>query len=144
MILGEDWLEVVSPIWVNYKTKAIRITLKGKRVELYGIQDKTDTCTSIGPKKLLNLIQNGGVTCCLQLSQDANIALLSDECQTACAIQPADPILLPEPIQKLLHQYEHLFSTLNQLPPPRTADHKIQLIPEAQPVKIRPYHYSPI
>jgi hypothetical protein len=32
MILGEDWLEAVSPIWVDYKTKAMRITLNGKRV----------------------------------------------------------------------------------------------------------------
>jgi hypothetical protein len=44
----------------------------------------------------------------------------------------------------LLQQFDHLFNTPNQLPPPRDADHKIQLIPEAQPVRIRPYHYSPI
>jgi len=37
MILGEDWLEAVSPIWVDYKTKHIRVTLNGKRVALCGI-----------------------------------------------------------------------------------------------------------
>jgi hypothetical protein len=34
MIIGEDWLEVVSPVWVDYKSKAMRITHLGKRVAL--------------------------------------------------------------------------------------------------------------
>jgi hypothetical protein len=34
MIIGEDWLEVVSPVWVDYKSKAMRITHLGKQVAL--------------------------------------------------------------------------------------------------------------
>ena len=59
MILGEDWLEAVSPIWVDYKTKHIRVTLNGKRVALCGIQDKVDMCPAIGPKKLLTACSVG-------------------------------------------------------------------------------------
>jgi hypothetical protein len=54
MILGEDWLEAVSPAWVIYKTKKMRITLNGKRMTLQGIQDYEDSCAAIGPKKLMH------------------------------------------------------------------------------------------
>lgn len=44
----------------------------------------------------------------------------------------------------MLHKYEHLFADPTALPPKRNADHSIPLIPGAQPVKVRPYRYSPI
>lgn len=37
-----------------------------------------------------------------------------------------------------------LKSEPTHLPPTRAADHTIPLIPGAQPVKVRPYRYSPI
>lgn len=61
MIVGEDWLEAVSPVWVNYKTKEMRITHKGKRVALQGVQDHLETCREITPKKLDGLFRSGGV-----------------------------------------------------------------------------------
>jgi hypothetical protein len=51
MIIGEDWLEAVSPVWVDYKTKAMRITHQGKRVALQGVKDQLDSCPSISKKK---------------------------------------------------------------------------------------------
>jgi hypothetical protein len=48
------------------------------------------------------------------------------------------------PIQELIQEFDHLFSTPTQLPPQRDADHQIHLVPPAQPVKVRPYHYSPL
>lgn len=144
MILGEDWLEAVSPIWVDYKTKAMRITPNRKKVTLHGIQDTMDICPAIGAKKLVNLIQYGGVTCCLQMCSEPKERLLSDFCQSLCSIQATEIVLVPEQIQQLLQQYDHLFSTPSQLPPPRAAGHTIKLLPEAQPVRIRLYHYSPI
>lgn len=39
MILGEDWLEEVSPIWVDYKQKVLKVTYQGKRVTLKGAQE---------------------------------------------------------------------------------------------------------
>lgn len=37
MIVGEDWLKAVSPVWVDYKTKEMRITHQGKRITLQGV-----------------------------------------------------------------------------------------------------------
>jgi hypothetical protein len=49
---------------------------------------------------------------------------------------------IPE-IQSLLSDYVHLFDKPVGLPPSRSADHKIPLVPGAQPVKARPYRYTP-
>jgi len=66
-----------------------------------------------------------------------------EECEVQAILSDQQQVI-PDSIQQLLTQYEHLFRTPSGLPPQRAADHKIQLVPEAQPVRIRPYHYSPI
>lgn len=144
MIVGEDWLEAVSPVWVDYKTKEMRITVKGNRVTLHGVQDQLDCCPAIGARKLLKLIQHGGVMCCLQLGTQTVETSMPDDQQYICAVDQSDAIETPQAIQQLLDQYQGLFSTPSELPPVRESDHKINLIPGAQPVCIRPYHYSPM
>jgi hypothetical protein len=46
-------------------------------------------------------------------------------------------------IQSLLDQFSELFAVPQGLPPRRQCDHKIPLIPGAQPVAVRPYRYAP-
>lgn len=86
MIIGEDWLEVVSPVWVDYKSKAMRITHLGKRVALQGVKDQLDSCPPISSKKLQGLMKHGGVACCLQLVSTEASAKVSDELQYICTI----------------------------------------------------------
>jgi len=71
-------------------------------------------------------------------------SLLLDNYQSLSSIQATETAQVPEQIQQLLQQYAQLFSTPSQLPPSRAANHKIKLLLEAQPIKIRPYHYSSI
>jgi hypothetical protein len=49
---------------------------------------------------------------------------------------------MPE-IQGRLDEYLHLFQKPFVMPPSRVADHKIPLISGAQPMKVRPYRYTP-
>jgi hypothetical protein len=51
---------------------------------------------------------------------------------------------LPVEVQQLLDQYQHLFQPPSELPPRRSCDHTIPLIPGAQPVASRSYRYSPL
>lgn len=51
---------------------------------------------------------------------------------------------IPHPVKELIDQFSHLFADPVALPPQRSANHAIPLIPGAQPVKVRPYKYSPI
>jgi hypothetical protein len=50
---------------------------------------------------------------------------------------------LPPPIQQVLHHYKSVFQDPQTLPPPRSYDHAIPLVPNVVPVNARPYHYSP-
>lgn len=41
----------------------------------------------------------------------------------------------------LLHELDALFVELSGMPPPRSRDHCINLLPGSVPVAVRPYHY---
>lgn len=79
MIVGEDWLEAVNPVWVDYKTKEMRITHKNRRVVLQGVKDQLDQCLEITPQKLRGLIKNGGVSCCIQMCNDPEKSIVLDD-----------------------------------------------------------------
>ena len=51
--------------------------------------------------------------------------------------------VLPSGVFEVLSQYTHLFAEPTLLPPTRAADHKIPLVPGAQPFRLRPYRYNP-
>jgi len=52
-----------------------------------------------------------------------------------------NPQSLPPEIQHLLASYDLLFNQPQSLPPPRTTDHHIHLLPHSSPINVRPYHY---
>jgi hypothetical protein len=64
MILGEDWLEAVSPIWVDYRHKKMKITYNGHRITLHGIQDNASSYEQLSKKKIKGLLKSGMVSCC--------------------------------------------------------------------------------
>lgn len=43
----------------------------------------------------------------------------------------------------MLYEFEQICEELRGLPPARSFDHSIELLPGAKPVNIRPYHYNP-
>lgn len=49
----------------------------------------------------------------------------------------------PAAIDKLLHEFEDIFGEPQGLPPRRNCDHRIPLMPGAQPVNNRPYRHKP-
>ena len=58
-------------------------------------------------------------------------------------IQGQQNLELPDEIQCLLDGFSAVFEAATGLPPRCACDHKIPLIPGAQPVNIRPYRFSP-
>jgi hypothetical protein len=86
MIVGEDWLEAISPVWVDYKTKEMHLTHQGRRITLQVIRDQLQECPEIPRKKVQGLVRSGAVAYCIQLDSDMPIESMSDELQCLCAI----------------------------------------------------------
>jgi len=49
----------------------------------------------------------------------------------------------PTEIQKLVEEFAVIFQVPTDLPPSRSCDHQIPLVPGATPVHVRPYRYAP-
>lgn len=113
IILGMDWLENHSPMWIHWRHKWLSITYHNSPVVLLG-SDHTQF------EEVL-----------IHISQVSHPVITS-----------AAPALLPE-ISALLHKFAVVFSAPVELPPVRSCDHSIPLVAGAQPVNIRPYRYPP-
>jgi hypothetical protein len=127
MILGMDWLECHSPMAVHWAQKWLEFEYDQRKVRLQGVLPNTQTCNNITCLQLNSLIRQEGVEQLLELQQMEQTAATE----------------IPEPIKQLLSHYPHLFSKPHGLPPKRTVDHAIDLIPGAPPFRLRPYRYTP-
>jgi hypothetical protein len=94
---------------------------------LKGVKDKVSSCEQISPDKLTCLIKHHALAQLVRL----------------CPItKTVSESALPVEIEDVLHQYEACFATTHGLPPHRPFDHRINLMPGVQPVKVKPYCYS--
>jgi hypothetical protein len=113
IILGIDWLETQSPMRIDWLNKWMCLNVNGNSIQLHGVQP------SLPEFSLVELV------------------LVS-------AVEPVVPQhVMPEPIQLLLQSFANLFKEPKSLPPRRSCNHIIPLIPSAQPVYIRPYQFFP-
>lgn len=140
MILGKDWLDNFRPMWVHWKCQILCFTLQGRRITLHGVKAITSVCKKVIATKLQGMLRRGALTHVVQIYEGKEA--------TICALDEAvDPetvsSTLPGPIASLLEEYQHLFGEPKSLPPRRAQDHQIPLLPGAQPVKTRPYRYTP-
>ena len=61
LVLGMDWLEQYSPMWIHWKRKLLRFTHASKRIALKGSKDSLSHCPKIKLWKLKGLMRKGGV-----------------------------------------------------------------------------------
>jgi hypothetical protein len=141
MILGEDWLEGCSPMWVHWTKKIMRFMHKGARVTLRGIRPEVTKCSAISVGRLKGLLRRQAVTHYVQLLPKS--VTYSQEVSRSSDICAANDSDMPEQIQKVLAQYQDVFKEPTELPPRRACDHQITLMPGAQPINVRPYRYAP-
>jgi len=67
MILGEDWLEGCSPMWVHCTKKIMRFIHNGTRVTLRGVRSEVSKCSAVSASRLKELLRGRAVTHCIQL-----------------------------------------------------------------------------
>jgi hypothetical protein len=69
LILGIDWLEEHSPMWVDWRRKKMRFTYQGTRITLNGVKDCTAKCPPLKIKKPKGLLRHGEVAQLVQLQK---------------------------------------------------------------------------
>jgi hypothetical protein len=137
IILGGDWLEEFSPMWVHWHHKRMRFKHRGQRITLLGIQEDRRAGKPISACQLQGLLRRGVVSQCIHV-QPVH--------QSADGIHRIEAVVgteSPTELAAVLQEFKDLFSSLETLPPHRQQDHKIPLILGAQPVNARLYRYAP-
>ncbi|GJR15183.1 reverse transcriptase [Tanacetum coccineum] len=114
MVLGIQWLATLSDIKCNYSQLRMEFMYKNKRITLRGT-----------PKASMHLMDRK------HRSKDFEIGNKGDE------------VLTPE-LDKVVQTFIDVFALPTKLPLQRSHDHRIPLIPNAQPVNIRPYRHPPM
>ena len=117
-ILGFDWLQRHSPMQCDWQLKTLEFKVNGRPMKLQGITPPPLQLTSISATKVYNSTKgNDGWAFVLvdQIPQHQNHSTTST--------------IIPSPIQHVLTQYANVFSDPQTLPPQRSCDHSIPLLP---------------
>lgn len=141
MILSQDWLEEMSPMWVDWKKKIMRFTYKGSRIELNGVQDQLVNCQKISGTKFQGLLKHSAVTHCIQLN---TVPLIDPSHSSSGPIQEVFSIskYLTMCLNPLRNCYSSMIISLRS---PELYHHKEQMI-MSYPwfLVLNLYRYSPI
>ncbi|BFG34934.1 hypothetical protein CerSpe_212080 [Prunus speciosa] len=120
MVLGMDWLETLGLVGWHFKHRTMEFTVEGSNHRIMGamngpLQPTTQIC-QLGSKE--NIV---------------DINFLIHETTDPKSISVSEP---------LLNQFADLFSTSTGLPPKKSIDHQIPLLPGTGPISVIPYRYS--
>ncbi|WVZ00696.1 hypothetical protein V8G54_026765 [Vigna mungo] len=127
VVLGAQWLKQLGPILMDYQALTMKFVFNQSLIELKG--DSRPQPTS------------------LSLHQLKQVARADPTAQFfSLVVRPSStPNTLPDhpnpKVRDLLSSFTSLFSEPSSLPPPRNTDHAIPLLPNSQPVNVRPYKY---
>ena len=127
MILGMAWLYPLGWTCVHWQKPILKFRQGGETITLQGDQSlyKTEMSINEADKELTK-----SQLFMVELHQIYQVA---PHTQSKLAIALED---------KLKSGFPKLFAPLTELPPARAVDHSIPLVPDAQPVNLRPYKYS--
>lgn len=124
IVLGVQWLKSLGPVLTDYNEFTMKFIHEGKLIELKG--DTNKDLQAISPPQLRRMIQTNGA------SEYFHIRVRP---QT-----PSSHTTYPE-IITLTTQFASLFQTPTTLPPSRSTNHSIHLVPNSTPVNVRTYRY---
>jgi hypothetical protein len=123
-----DWLEAHNPN-IDWVKKTLKIKQSAGDIELQGHRSYDIQCSAISASELAGLCRQGSAAHLIQ------VYALDGEIQTT--------ELTPPEVQAILDQFPEVFATPTGLPPTRACDHRIPLIPGAQPVNLGAYRHKP-
>jgi hypothetical protein len=113
MIVGMEWLERYSPMKVHWAQRWLTIPYQNSHITLQGMLPGVLDC---------NMIE------LLHLNSEESSMSKED---------------IPEEVHHIIQQFQLVFTITSELPPRRSCDHMIPLLPGATLVHIRSYIYAP-
>jgi hypothetical protein len=103
-----DWLEDHSPMQCDWLQKRISFLHEGKMIMLQGVmQQPVDQITEISAEQLLKLQKGNDLWARVILSQPGD---------TSAHQERYSSIKLPEQVKEVIHEYQELFKTSEELP----------------------------
>lgn len=129
VILGCDWFSMVSPVAFDLPKSTVTITLETGNPITLPLCPAVQEPKQIPAEKLNRMMDKGATGYFIQMVSETT----------------APKHTVPQPVQHLLDKYSDVFEEPKQLPPSRSLDHTIPLIPGAEPPQLRPYrlpHYQ--
>ncbi|XP_040372985.1 uncharacterized protein LOC121052317 [Rosa chinensis] len=126
ILLGATWLRTLGDLIWNYEKMTMRSSLFGKSHFLQGIlASETSIVSFVAMTKLLK-----------QEKEALCIELLAISAANDQPLKDVHPNII-----SLIDNFTTLFENPTGLPPYRLHDHKIELVPGAAPVSVRPYRF---
>ncbi|KAJ4764940.1 polyprotein [Rhynchospora pubera] len=129
LILGMDWLSQHGPMSIDWEAGKVQLCKEGKVMDLVVTQEEATAHMCQGFWNPTREQQKG------HLLLLAHISCLDEVKWDKHATPGAD-------MQLILSKFPQVFQEPTTLPPQRTVDHQIPILPDSKPISIRPYRYS--
>jgi hypothetical protein len=142
MVLGIQWLSMLSDILCNYKHLWMSFDWQGERVLLKG--ENPPKFQTIELKQLSSIVGNQGQVAYYFLCSLMTVDDGEEEATGARTITTLFPDIKDTNLLSLFQSYQDLFHEPKGLPPPKAHGHKIPLKAKSEAVNLRPYRYSRI
>ncbi|KAL2230686.1 UNVERIFIED_CONTAM: Transposon Ty3-G Gag-Pol polyprotein [Sesamum indicum] len=124
LVLGCDWLSGYDPVELNFSQSKITLNHSGNKLILYApLKETRDTSMSA----MISLMRKRNPS--MQGELYLNHKTLHEGTRDSQVLE-------------LLQQYKDVFQEPKSLPPERSIEHSIELLPEAIPKKQYPYRYA--
>ncbi|GJX36874.1 reverse transcriptase [Tanacetum coccineum] len=127
MVLGIQWLATLGDMQCNFKKLIMKFNHKRRQIVLRGMS-KPYVHWMQGNEGMLKQAELSSMDFCVylvQLCQMKSVRIVSAE------------------VEQVLIQFDEVFEIPNDLPPQRSHDHQIPLMPNTPPINVRPYMYPP-
>lgn len=125
IVLGASWLRTLGDIVWNFDSMVMKFRIQEKGYQLQG--EVAPHATVVTCKSMTRLLRKEREAMLVQIRP------LVNETDRTIDTHPH--------IKALIQQYTDIFQTPTHLPPAREQDHRIELLPNATPVSVRPYRY---
>lgn len=138
IVLGLDWLSTLGSVIANFATPSLSFNYHNLPITLYG------NPPSLAQQVSYNHLHQFHHTHSIASYHILSILPLPKEpLPNPSSSSPSSDDLskLPVEIQSILQSFPDLFLKPKELPPSRPHDHHINLIPNSEPVNVKPYRY---